>query len=96
MSITTVSKLDIVPEKTEIFLDMIREGASFTRSFEGCESFEFYTEAQASNTVFFIETWSSQELQQAYVDARTEDGSMERVGAMMAGAPNMSVLLNAE
>ena len=63
-----------------------------TSRFDGCESIDISVDTDDKDRLVMTEIWESKEHHQAYLTFRTEDGSLEKIGALLSSSPKFSYL----
>ena len=90
MSIAVKFDLSVIPERLDEFLEILKETAPGTRSFDGCVSFDIWVDTDTAGNVLFYEIWESRAQQEKYLAWRTETGLIEAVGELLAAPPVIS------
>jgi len=62
----------------------LKEALVDTRTFEGCELVEAYTDADNPDTVVLLEKFATREDHESYIAWRTETGMFDMLGAILA------------
>ncbi len=75
----------------EAFREMCREAFDVTRAFDGCQ--EIYLTFNVENPHNFVlnELWDSKEHYGKYLTFRTEDGTVEKIGAFCSEGPSIRI-----
>lgn len=84
MSIAVTFDLSIIPERLSEFLEMLKETAPETRSYDGCILFDIWVDQDKPGKVLFYEIWESRAKQEKYLAWRVETGLLEILGPFMA------------
>lgn len=92
MTTKIIAEFNCADDNAETFLQMARELLQVTRGFEGCESIDISIDTDDRNHLVMTEKWTSKEDYQAYLAFRTEDGTLEKLGALLSGPPVFSYL----
>ena len=92
MSITSLTQLPINEDGFDDVLKLVTQSADQTRSSPGCTSFSILTNAELRTEIYFLEVWEDQESQQAYIEQRMSDGSMDKLAQFFTGPPTTSIL----
>ena len=92
MPITTLTQIPVNPDQFDQALQLVKNSAEQTRSSSGCNSFSILLNSENRTEIFFLEVWDNQESQQAYIEQRMSDGSMDQLARFFAGPPVTSVL----
>jgi quinol monooxygenase YgiN len=92
MSTAVTIDLSIDPARTDEFLAFIKGIAPDTRAYEGCGSFDIWTDQDKPGRVLFYELWDSRPKQEAYLAWRTETGLMDKLGPFLTAPPAISYM----
>ncbi len=90
MSITVLLTAQTRPEMVEKFTVFIEKCLTETRSYAGCISIDIYEDANKKGSFVFYENWASIDAYETYLNWRTEQGVMDKIGAMLATAPEIN------
>jgi quinol monooxygenase YgiN len=60
-----------------------------TRAHDGCQGVDVYFNTEDAGNMVLVEYWDSRAHHEKYVGWRTETGVMDKIGAMLAGQPNI-------
>jgi quinol monooxygenase YgiN len=83
--------MQLSPDRLPEFEAFIEREAPLTRSFEGCELFEIYTNG-VEGEVLFLEHWRSEEHAKRYAEWRSERGDLELLGSFFTASPTTAVM----
>lgn len=86
MSVMVSLNIPFQPDKFDDALALFEASLGDTRAFEGCERLETYIDRENSR-VLLIEQWAEQANQEAYMGWRAETGFIDKLGPLLAGAP---------
>jgi quinol monooxygenase YgiN len=89
MSITVLLTAQTKPEMEKEFKDFIEKCLTETRSYDGCISIDIYEDANKKGNFVFYENWENINAYEAYLNWRVEQGVMDKIGAMLATAPDI-------
>ena len=90
MSVSVVVELKCKPESTQEMIATLKIILPETRVYEGCESIIATIRQDDPNRIVLIESWDSRESHEKYMAYRTETGTMEALGALLAVEPAVS------
>jgi len=76
------------------FLAVLKEALAETRAFEGCESVEVYTEADAPDRVILWEKFAKRADHEAYMAWRAETGLSGMLAPILTGEFQITYLTN--
>ena len=86
MSVMVTAEFKLKSETAEAVIQTMTDILPDTRAYDGCQSVESYYETE-TYSLLLIEIWESSEHQQKYLGWRVETGLVEKVGEMLAAAP---------
>ncbi len=92
MSFTIILELNVKPESADAMTEWMQTNIAETKTRPGCELVEVYTDDEDNTHFVLFEKWTAAEDQANYMAWRTENGSMEVVGGMLAGPPVVTPL----
>ena len=87
MAVKIVIDLQAAPGKGDELAAMFRAVVPDTRTFAGCIDCEVFRNQDDAEQFSIIEAFSTREAYQAYLDWRVAEGTMEKLGALLGGAP---------
>jgi len=90
MSILAIAEFRIHPEKLEEFLGLLKAALPDTRSFEGCEELETFTNQDDPGHVLLTEKWTTRGAHEKYVAWRMEGGMMELLEPYASAPPTFA------
>jgi quinol monooxygenase YgiN len=90
MTVKVTFELNMQEGKTEAMIDIAREAFQTTRKYDWCKQIDISVGQDDPTLVIMTEEWESKEKHQAYVQFRTEDGTIGKIGELLAGPPKMS------
>ena len=90
MTVKVTFELKMQDGKTEEMIDLAREAFPTTRKYDGCKQIDISVGQDDPTLVIMTEEWESKEKHQAYVQFRTEDGTIPKIAALLAAEPKMS------
>lgn len=88
MSVTVIVELPSQPEKTEELKALVHSLLPETRAFDGFEDITFNQDQDDPTRLVFCETWASRSAYEKYLAWRTETGTLDALGAYLAGEPS--------
>ncbi|MDA8574442.1 antibiotic biosynthesis monooxygenase [Alphaproteobacteria bacterium] len=91
MSVKVVFELNLQEGKTSDLVEMMRGALPFTRKYDGCERVNICVGQEDQTQVILVSEWASKEKYLAYVQYRTDDGSIAKIGSMLASEPRLSI-----
>ena len=77
-----------------LLIDRVKQICSnwpFTREYDGCERVNICVGQEDQTQVILVSEWASKEKYLAYVQYRTDDGSIAKIGSMLASEPRLSI-----
>jgi len=86
VSVMVTAEFKLKPETAEAVIQTMIDILPDTRAYDGCQSVKSYYEPE-THSLLLIEIWESSEHQQKYLGWRVETGLVEKVGEMLAAAP---------
>jgi quinol monooxygenase YgiN len=90
MAILATAEFRIHPEKLDEFLGVMKAALPDTRSFEGCEGLETFTNQDEAGHVIIIEKWTDRRAHEKYLAWRIEGGMLELLGPYAAAPPTFA------
>jgi len=87
MAVKIVIDLQAASGKGDELAEMFRAVVPGTRTFAGCSECAVFRNQDDAEQFSIIETFSTREAYQAYLDWRVAEGTMEKLGALLGGAP---------
>ena len=87
MAVKIVIDLQAAPGKGDELAQLFHEVLPGTRSFAGCIDCEVFRNQDDAEQFSIIEAFSTREAYQVYLDWRVAEGTMEKLGALLGGAP---------
>lgn len=90
MSVLVIAEFFVSPEKSEAFLDLLKEALPDTRSFDGCESVETFVNQDDPGHVFLVEKWRERANQEAYLGWRMETGLTDMLTPFITAPPKFT------
>ena len=73
------------------FTEICREAFKVTRAFDGCQQVDLTYNVENANNWIFTEVWETKEHYDAYLQFRTEDGTIEAIAGLCEGAPSIKI-----
>ena len=92
MSFTLILELNAKPESADALAAWMVDNIADTKARPGCQLVEVFTDGEDKAHFVLYEKWDSVEDQANYMAWRTENGSMETIGGMLAGPPSVTPL----
>ncbi len=89
MSVTVLLEAQVKPESVNALKSLFKEILPDTRAYDGCRGITVYSNQDNSSNLVLVQHWDSPEHHQKYLAWRTETGVMDRIGAMLSGAPSI-------
>ena len=68
---------------------LLREELHHTRAYDGCEGLTIHRNTDDPNNLVMVEYWETREHYEKYFKWREDRGDLEKLGAMVAGPPNI-------
>ena len=87
MAVKIVIDLQAAPGKGDELADMFRAVVPDTRTFAGCIECAVFRNQDDPHQFSIIETFTTREAYQAYFDWRVSTGDIDKLGALLGGAP---------
>jgi quinol monooxygenase YgiN len=91
MRIRLFVKFEVKPQGLDTFIAAMQGAKTELVKVPGCESVELIQCAENSTKVFLSEIWESKEIHDIYAAKMAEAGSMDRLAALLDGAPEATV-----
>ena len=89
MSTMVLIELKVKPESVDDMKALMKELLPDTRAYDGCQSVDFYDNTETKGSMVLYEIWDSKAHQERYLGWRTETGTLDRLGALVAAQPNI-------
>mgnify|MGYP006269154261 CR=1 FL=1 len=89
MPVKLIIDLQAAPGKGDELTAMFHEVLPDTRSFDGCIDCAVWRNRDDADQLSIVETFESREKYDAYFAWRVEVGTLDQLGALLAGAPTM-------
>jgi len=89
MSTAVTIDLAVDPTRVAEFLAFIKQIAPDTRAYDGCRSFDIWTDQDKPGRVLFYELWTTRKHQEKYLAWRAETGLMEKLGPFLTAPPTI-------
>lgn len=86
MSVMVSLNIPFQPDKLDEALALFATDLGDTRAFEGCERLESFIDRENSR-ILLIEQWAEPANHEAYMGWRAETGFIDKLGPLLAGAP---------
>lgn len=80
MSVLATAEFFVSPERTDEFLELLKQALPDTRGFDGCRLVETYVDQDQPGHVYLIEQWAERSNHEAYLEWRIENGMMDLIG----------------
>ena len=90
MSVKVIAEFNCSEGNADKFIHICRDAFPETRKYEGCEGIDISIDEDDENRLVMTENWTSKEHHQAYLKFRTEEGTLEKLGALLSGLPKFS------
>lgn len=78
-SVLIMWELSITPEKTGEFTDMMADNITASRTYDGNQQFDVFTDPTREDKVILIEKWESEEKRETYMKWRMKTGGMSQI-----------------
>ena len=92
MTVKVIFELKLKYGKTSELIQMVREALPATRQYDGCKHVDLCLGLDDTTQVILTQEWGSKEKHLAYIQFRTEDGSLDKIRALVTEEPKMSYL----
>jgi len=89
MSVIVLLEMQIKPEAVEEIKSLLKKMLPDTRAYDGCQGIDIYGNTDDSGNLIFHERWNSRKDYENYTAWRRESGSMDQMGAILAGTPSI-------
>ncbi len=89
MSTMVLIELSVKPESVDDMKTLMKELLPDTRAYDGCQSVDFYDNTETKGSMVLYEIWDSRGHQERYLQWRSETGSLDRLGALVAAPPKI-------
>lgn len=90
MTVKVIFELKLQDGKTSELVQMVREALPATRQYDGCKHVDLCLGLDDTTQVILTQEWESKEKHLAYIQFRTEDGSLDKIRAIVTEEPKMS------
>ena len=90
MTVKVIFELKLQDGKTSELVQMVREALPVTRQYDGCKHVDLCLGLDDTTQVILTQEWESKEKHLAYIQFRTEDGSLDKIRAIVKEEPKMS------
>ena len=84
MTVKVIFELKLQDGKTSELVQMVREALPATRQYDGCKHVDLCLGLDDTIQVILTQEWESKEKHLAYIQFRTEDGSLDKIHAFAA------------
>jgi quinol monooxygenase YgiN len=91
LATTAILELSLKPGSVDEGLAVVHRILGETRAFDGCLGVTVIQDAADPAHLIAVEEWESPEKDAAYREWRAGDGAMPDLGAVLAGAPSLTV-----
>ncbi|MDC5704987.1 antibiotic biosynthesis monooxygenase [Vibrio europaeus] len=92
MSILVQFQFNYAYENSQLIKDFFTEILPDTRTFDGNISAHLFQNSQVDKALVLYEEWQSEAHFKKYIGWRKEIGDFDRLGALLAQEPNISIL----
>ena len=90
MTVTVMLELQVQPDKVDGLIGAMKNDIlPVTRKYDGCEGVEVQQNQDDKANVILIERWASRQHYEKYLQFRTDDGTIETMGSMVAAPPSI-------
>lgn len=89
MSVLVLLEAPVQPQEVANMKTLMAQLLPETREYDGCGGIDVYFNTDDPNGMVMIERWASRAQHEKYLAWRTETGVMQKIGAMLAGPPNI-------
>lgn len=89
MSTMVLIELSVKPESVDDMKTLMRELLPDTRAYDGCQSVDFYDNIETKGSMVLYEMWDPRGHQERYLQWRSETGTLDRLGTLVAAAPKI-------
>ena len=89
MSILVLLEAQVKSEDVSDMKSYLAEILPDTRAYDGCERIGVYFDIEDTCNMVLVEHWDSRAHYEKYLAWRTETGVLDKIGAMLAGPPNI-------
>ena len=89
MRVKLISDLQAQPGKGDDLAQLLREAVPDTRTFDGCIDCAVWRNRDDLDNLAIVETFESREHYDRYFQWRVETGTIDQLGALLAGPPGM-------
>ncbi|HFC93298.1 MAG TPA: antibiotic biosynthesis monooxygenase [Leucothrix mucor] len=90
MPVTVILQAQAKPADIENFKTYIAKCLPETRSYNGCINIDIYEDKNNKGSFIFYEYWESVNAYEAYLEYRTKQGVMEKIGSMLITPPEIT------
>ena len=89
MSVLVLVEAPVKSEEVSNMKSYMAEIFSDTRAYDGCQGVDAYFNTEDSDNIVLVQMWDSRSHHEDYLGWRTENGTMEKIGSMLAGPPSI-------
>jgi quinol monooxygenase YgiN len=89
MSVLVLLDIEAAPGKEAELVSAFAEVLPDTRAYDGCESLTAHRNLDRPGQLLLVERWGSRNQHETYLQWRGERGDLDRLGALMAGPPDV-------
>ena len=90
MTVKVTFELKLQEGNTEAIIDIARQAFPITRKYDGCKQIDICVSQDDPTVVIMTEEWETKEKHQAYIQYRIDDGTIDKIGALLNAEPKMS------
>ena len=90
MTVKVIFELKLQDGKTSELVQMVREALPVTRQYDGCKHVDLCLGLDDTTQVILTQEWESKEKHLAYIQFRTEDGSLDKIRTIVKEEPKIS------
>ncbi len=90
MPLTIILQSQAKPDEIENFKTYIAKCLPETRSYNGCINIDIYEDRGKKGIFIFYENWESVNAYETYLEYRTKQGVMDKIGSMLMKSPEIT------
>lgn len=87
MTVKVIAEFNCADGNSYKLIKMCQNLFPVTREFDGCKHIDISASQDAPNRLVMTEDWASKEHHQKYLEFRTNDGTLEKIGALLESPP---------
>jgi len=90
MAVKVIAEFNCASGNADKFIEICRNALPETRQFDGCSQIDISTDQDDPNRIILTENWDSKEHHLKFLEYLTNDGTLEKLGALLSAPPKIS------